>query len=54
LIVQARVIRSDDQHTALRFVMPLWTVDRDVLRGAKGGHMAGWGESSGQSYRELG
>ncbi len=53
LRVQARIIRSDDQHTAVRFVVPLSTTDRDVLRGAKGGRMAGWGTSSYHGFREL-
>lgn len=53
LRVQGRVIRSDEEYTAVRFVMPLSTTDRDVLRGAKGGQMAGWGVSGQHGFREM-
>jgi hypothetical protein len=53
LRVSARVMRSNDEQTTVRFVVPLSTTDRDVLRGAKGGHMAGWGSSAQHGFREL-
>lgn len=53
LRVPARVVWSDDEKTAVRFVVPLSTTDRDALRGAKGGSMAGWGTSVQYQLREL-
>lgn len=53
LRIPARVVWSDDEQTAMRFVRPLSTTDRDVLRGARGGRMAGWGSSAQHGFREL-
>ena len=49
----ARVVRSSDAETGVRFVTSLSAADLSVLRGAKGRHSGSWGASSHQGFREL-
>jgi hypothetical protein len=49
----ARVIRSNGEETALRFVLPLSASDLNAIRGSKGSHSGNWGAVTYQGLREL-
>ena len=53
LRVPARVVRSSDTETGVRFVTSLSADDLKAIRGSKGGHFGNWGRSGQHGFREL-
>ena len=53
LRVPARVVRSNGEETALRFVTPLSVSDLNAIREPKGRDLGHWGATSYQVFRQL-